>query len=163
LIICVDWQAAAAVGHVFAAVTALVMGAVVLGLPKGVGPHRLVGSTYVVCLVVVDVAALSVHRESTFGVFHALAVLSLLTIVAGVLPLLLGSRSLWAINTHAYCMTWSYAGLVGAGCGQLAANTAGRLELGSWAVPTVIGTVLAVSGLLIFRRVPPIIDQVTTR
>ena len=48
-------------------------------------------------LVVVNVAALSLHREDdTFGVFHALAI-------------------------HAYCMTWSYAGLAAAGCGQLTA------------------------------------------
>ncbi len=97
----VDWQGVAAVGHVLAAVTALVVGAVVLLLPKGVGPHRLVGSIYVVCLVAVDVAALSVHREATFGVFHTLAVLSLLTIVAGVSPMLLGSRSPVAVNMHA--------------------------------------------------------------
>jgi hypothetical protein len=63
---------------------------------------------------------------------------------------------------HAYCMTWSYAGLAAAGCGQLAVSVASRRELGSWVVPTVIGTVLALSGLLIVRRVPRIIDQVTT-
>ncbi len=151
----VDWQGVAAVGHVLAAVTALVVGAVVLWLPKGVGPHRLVGSIYVICLVAVDVAALSVHREATFGVFHTLAVLSLLTIVAGVSPLLLGSRSPVAVNMHAYCMTWSYAGLVAAGCGQLAVTALS--DFGSWAVPTVIGMVLVISGLLIFGKVPPIV------
>jgi len=160
VIVGVDWQTVAAVSHVLAAVTALVAGAVVLRLPKGIGPHRLAGSVYVVCLVTVDLAALSVHREATFGVFHALAVLSLLTIAAGLLPLLLGSRSPVALNMHAYCMTWSYAGLVAAGCGQLAVTFTSRF--GAWMVPTVIGTVLAVSGLLIFRRVPPAIDQVTT-
>ena len=87
--------------------------------------------------------------------FHAPAVLSLLTIVAGVSPLLLGSRSTVAVTTHAYCMTWSYAGLVGAGCGQLAVTTLSGF--GSWLVPTVIGSVLATSGLLIFLRVPPIL------
>lgn len=150
-----DWQGVAAVGHVMAAVTALVVGAVVLALPKGVGRHRPVGSTYVVCLVFVDVAALSVHREATFGVFHALAVISLLTIAAGVLPLLLGSRSPLAVNMHAYCMTWSYAGLVAAGCGQLTASTAS--DIGAWTTPTVICSVLVVSGLLIFSRVPRIV------
>jgi uncharacterized membrane protein len=113
-ILTVDWQTVAASGHVLAAVTALVVGAAVLFRPKGVGRHRLVGLAYVLCLVVVDVAALSVHREATFGVFHALAMLSLLTIAAGLAPFLLGSRSVVALNMHAYCMTWSYAGLVAA-------------------------------------------------
>ena len=160
VIVGVDWQGVAAAGHVVAAVTALVVGAVVLGLPKGVGRHRLVGSTYVVSLVAVDIAALSVHREATFGVFHSLAVLSLLTIAAGLLPLLLGSRSPVALNVHAYCMTWSYAGLVAAGCGQLAVTSTSRV--GAWMVPTVIGTVLAVSGFLIFRRVPRIVEHLLT-
>lgn len=157
LIMGVDWQGVAAVGHVMAAVTALAVGAAVLVLPKGVGWHRLVGSAYVVCLVAVDVAALSVHKEATFGVFHALAVVSLLTLVAGVSPLLLGRRSPWAVNMHAYCMTWSYAGLVAAGCGQLAVNIESGLGMGSALVPTVIGVVLAISGWLIFRRVPPLV------
>jgi len=159
VIVGVDWQTVAAVSHVFAAVTALVVGAVVLRLPKGVGPHRLAGSVYVVCLVTVDLAALSVHREARFGVFHALAVLSLLTIIAGVSPLLLGRRSPAAVYTHAYCMTWSYAGLVAAGCGQLAVTF--MSGFGPWMVPTVIGTVLAISGLLIFRKVPRIVELLT--
>ena len=156
VIVGVDWQTVAAVSHVLAAVAALVVGAVVLTLPKGVGPHRLVGVAYVVCLVSVDLAALSVHREARFGVFHALAVLSLLTIVAGISPLLLGRRSPAAVYTHAYCMTWSYAGLVAAGCGQLAVTFAS--SFGDWMVPTVIGAVLAISGLLIFQRVPRIVE-----
>ncbi len=155
LIIDVDWQGLAAAGHIMAAVTALVVGAVVLALPKGIGRHRGAGSVYVVCLVAVDVAALFVHRNATFGVFHALAVVSLLTIVAGLLPMLMGSRSPLPINMHAYCMTWSYAGLVAAGCGQLTVRVAG--DLGEWAVPTVIIAALVISGLLIRVRVPGIV------
>jgi uncharacterized membrane protein len=157
LIIGVHWEGIAATGHVLAAVTAIVVGAVVLYRPKGVGIHRLVGSAYILSLVVVDIAALAVHREATFGVFHVLAVLSLLTIVVGVLPLVLGSRSPVAVSNHAYCMTWSYAGLIAAGSGQLAAGLLSGQ--GSWAVPAVISAVLAFSGLLIFLRVPPILGD----
>ena len=108
-----------AVGHVVAACSALLVGAAVLLVPKGTQTHRLIGTVYVVALVVVNVAALSLHRENTFGVFHALAVASLATIAVGLALLLLGKRSPPVIATHAYCMTWSYAGLVAAGCGQL--------------------------------------------
>jgi hypothetical protein len=61
-------------------------------------------------------------------------------------------------TTHAYCMTWSYAGLVAAGCGQLVAAI-GQGE-GTWAVPVMIGTVLLLSGVVIFGRVPSILDRV---
>jgi uncharacterized membrane protein len=153
----VDWEQVVATGHVLAAFLALVVGAAVLLLPKGTHTHRVIGTVYVVVLVVVNLAALSLHRENTFGVFHALAVASLVTIAVGLSLLLLGTRSPPVIATHAYCMTWSYAGLVAAGCGQLAAAV-GQGD-GGWVVPVVIGAVLFISGVVIFGRVPSSLDR----
>ena len=155
--IALDWEQALATGHVLAAVSALLVGAAVLLVPKGTHTHRVIGTVYVLALVLVNVAALSLHRESTFGVFHALAVASLVTIAVGLSPLLLGKRSPPVIATHAYCMTWSYAGLVAAGCGQLAVAV-GQGD-GAWVVPVVIGTVLSISGVVIFGRVPSTLDH----
>ena len=152
----VDWEQAWATGHVVAALSALLAGAAVLLLPKGTHTHRAIGTVYGLALVLVNVAALSLHRENAFGVFHALAVASLVTIAVGLSPLLLGKRSPMVIATHAYCMTWSYAGLVAAGCGQL--TVAVGQDLAAWVVPVVIGTVLSISGVVIFARVPSVID-----
>ena len=149
-------EQAVATGHVLAAVTALLVGAAVLLLPKGSPTHRRIGAVYVLALVLVNVAALSLHRESTFGVFHALAVASLVTIALGLSPLLLGKSSPPVIVNHAYCMTWSYAGLVAAGCGQLVEAVGPDA---AWAVPVAIGTVLSVSGVVIFGRVPSTLDR----
>jgi len=146
-----------ATGHVLTAFSALLVGATVLLSPKGTHGHRVIGTVYVLALVLVNVAALSLHRENAFGVFHALALVSLVTIGVGLSPLVVGRRSPPAIATHAYCMAWSYAGLVAAGCGQLAA-AAGQGD-GSWSVPVVIGAVLAISGVLIFGRVPSTLDH----
>jgi uncharacterized membrane protein len=157
----VDWEQALATVHVVAASSALIAGAGVLLLPKGTQLHRAIGAVYVLALVLVNTAALSLHRESTFGVFHALAVASLVTIAVGLSPLLLGKRSPMAIATHAYCMTWSYAGLVAAGCGQLAVAL-GR-DLGAWVVPVAIGAVLSISGVVIFGRVPSVLDRMAER
>ncbi len=126
-------------------------------LPKGTHAHRVIGTVYVLALLLVNVAALSLHRESTFGVFHALAVVSLVTIAVGLSPLLAGRRSPVVIANHAYCMTWSYAGLVAAGCGQLTV-VVGE-DVGAWAVPVAIATVLSISGVVIFGRVPSILDR----
>ena len=57
-------------------------------------------------------------------------------------------------------MTWSYAGLVAAGCGQLA--VAVGQDLAAWVVPVVIATVLTISGVAIFGRVPSILDRLLT-
>jgi len=155
--ISVDWEQASATGHVLAVLLALTAGAAVLVLPKGKHTHRVIGTIYVLALVLGNVAALSLHRENAFGVFHALAVVSLVTIAVALSPLLLGKRSPMVIANHAYCMTWSYAGLVAAGCGQLAAATG--QDVGAWVVPVAIGTVLSISGVVIFGKVPPTLDR----
>ena len=152
-----DWEQGVAIAHLGAALAALVAGLAVLLVPKGTPTHRAVGSAYVVALVLVNVAALSLHREAAFGVFHALAIASLLTIGAALAPLLLGKRSRAAIAFHAFCMTWSYAGLVAAGCGQL--SVARGQDPAAWVVPSVILTVLTVGGFVIASRVPSIVDR----
>lgn len=156
-----DVERAFAAGHVAAALTAIVVGGLVVLLPKGVGRHRLIGFIYVVAIVIVDIAALQVHEEAAFGVFHALAVVSLLTVAIGIVPLLLGSRSPLALSFHAYSMASSYAGLLAAGAGQVAATNADRW--GSESVPITIGVALALSGVVIFLRVPPILNAVLPR
>ena len=152
-----DLEQVLAATHVLAAFTALGAGAAVLLLRKGTHTHRAIGTVYVVALIVVNVAALSLHRESTFGVFHALAVVSLVTIAVGLSPLLFGKRSPMIITTHAYYMTWSYAGLVAAGGGQLTVALA--QDVGAWAVPAAIATVLSISGVVIFGRVPSTLNR----
>ena len=152
-----DGEQAVASAHVVAALSALLAGFAVLVLPKGTHTHRVIGTGYVLALVLVNVAALSLHRENAFGVFHALAVTSLVTIAVGLLPLLLGKRSPRVIATHAFCMTWSYAGLAAAGCGQLA--VAVGQDLAAWVVPVVIGAVLSIGGVIIFGKVPVTLDR----
>ena len=153
----VDQEQIVATAHVVAALTALLAGVAVLLLPKGTHTHRAIGTAYVLALVLVNVAALSLHRQNLFGVFHVLAVASLATIAVGLSPLLVGKRSPRVIATHAFCMTWSYAGLAAAGCGQLA--VAVGHDLAAWVVPVVISAVLSIGGVVIFGRVPPILDR----
>jgi uncharacterized membrane protein len=155
---CMDWEQARATGHVAAACSALAAGVVVLLVPKGRQPHRVAGTVYVCALVVVNVAALSLHREDTFGVFHALAVVSLVTLGVGLTPLLLGRRSPEVLAVHAYCMTWSYAGLVAAGCGQLAAAVGE--DAGAWMVPAGIAATLTICAAVIFVKVPQTLERV---
>lgn len=153
----VDWEQVVATAHVAAALSALLAGIAVVFLPKGTHTHRAIGAAYVLALVLVNVAALSLHRENAFGVFHALAVASLVTIAVGLSPLLLGRRSPRVIATHAFCMTWSYAGLAAAGGGQL--TVAAGDDLAAWMVPVVIGAMLFIGGVVIFGKVPATLDR----
>ena len=55
-------------------------------------------------------------------------------------------------------MTWSYAGLLAAGFGQLAAMNNDRF--GDWLVPVTIAAVLLASAAVIVRRLPPVLSGV---
>ena len=152
-----DWEQIVATAHVGAASSALLAGLAVVFLAKGTRTHRAIGTAYVLAMVLVNVAALSLHRANAFGVFHWLALASLGTIAVGLAPLLMGKRSPRVIATHAFCMTWSYVGLAAAGSGQLA--VAVGHDRAAWVVPLVIVGVLSIGGLVIFGRVPLTLDR----
>ena len=138
--------------HVAAAVTALALGAAVLRRSKGDRRHRISGRVYVVCMLVVNIAALITYKETgQFGAFHALAIASLLTLAAGVMPFFLGFRGPGHVERHAYFMSWSYVGLVGAGTAQLA-----NMYLPAWQATVLVASILVVSlgGAAIHRLVP---------
>ena len=104
-----------------------------------------------------NVAALSLHRESTFGVFHALAVVSLVTIGVGLVPLLSAAdrrRSSRPTRT-----AWRGRTPVSSQRGAANSRWLSVRVIEAWAVPVVIGTVLAISGVIIFGRVPSILDH----
>ena len=94
-----DVEQSLATGHVAAASSALLLGC--CAVAQRHTHHRMIGTFYGLALVLVNVAALSLHRENTFGVFHGLAVASLVTIAFGLSPLFLGNRSPVFIATHA--------------------------------------------------------------
>lgn len=109
------------------------------------------GASYVTALVIVDLAALFIHDEAGFGVFHALAIVSLVTVATALVVIAAGRRRPAFVATHAYCMAWSYAGLVAAGCGQVTTTVGDASAL---MVLVVILAALAVSGVAIHTRVP---------
>lgn len=142
---------ALALAHLSAAIVAIVIGIWVFASPKGTTRHRVLGGIYVGLLVLLDVAALSLHREAVFGPFHMLAILSLATILVAIGLMVLTRRPPAIVATHAFMMSWSYAGLISAGMGQFAV----QLHVnGTGVVWTVILATLLIAGIVIQIRVP---------
>ena len=109
--------------HVGAAVVALVLGAVVFAMRKGTIRHRAVGACYVGTLLLSNAVALTVTRSTGgFGPFHVLAIVSLCTLVVGLVPLWILPRGPRAIAVHGITMGFSYVGLVAAGLSQAVAQ-----------------------------------------
>src|SRR5262245_16186831 len=76
--------------HFASAIAALALGAAVVPTTrKGTSEHRLVGMGFVLAMVTVNVTALGLYRlTGTFGPFHALALMSLMSLLLGVVPAL---------------------------------------------------------------------------
>ncbi|MEL6122114.1 MAG: DUF2306 domain-containing protein [Bacteroidota bacterium] len=99
--------------HTLFSVLALLSGLVVFFLPKGTMRHKQIGYTYVVSMFALIITSFWIFDLfAGFGVFHAMSIVSLVTlIIALYFPLFGRSGELWFI-AHYIWMGYSYVGLV---------------------------------------------------
>ena len=94
------------------------MGLFVTVANKGTAVHRRAGWIHAASMLGVNVTALMLYQlTGRFGPFHAAAVFSLLTLVAGVVPARRRNGPQW-VGRHAYWMSGSYVGLVAAAAAE---------------------------------------------
>ncbi len=135
--------------HVVSAMVALVLGATVLLLRKGNSRHRLLGQVYFGSMLILNLTALLIYRLfGGFGLFHVAAVISLATVIAGVLGV--RRRKPGWVDRHYYWMTFSYVGLL-AGAASEAATRLPQAPFW-WAVALASLVILVGGALIIFRR-----------
>lgn len=104
--------------HTVSGYLALTFGAGIILLRKATTLHRIAGYLYVASMVVLNVSALAIYRVfHTFGPFHVLALVSLASVVAGLVPAL-RRRSGW-LAAHYKWMCWSYVGLLAATAAEI--------------------------------------------
>jgi uncharacterized membrane protein len=73
--------------HTFAAMAALTRGTVQLSAPKGTISHRIVGSIWVLLMLVVSISAFSIHQLQIWGQWspiHLLAIFTQVTLLVAV-------------------------------------------------------------------------------
>lgn len=101
--------------HLVAAVIALATGAAVLLLPKATVTHRRVGYVYTAAMVGVLLTSFSIyHLYGSFGIFHWLAVVSTVTLIGGMVPIVWRKPAGRYIEIHFAFMYWSVVGLYAA-------------------------------------------------
>jgi uncharacterized membrane protein len=107
------------IAHVTFALAAMSSGAFVLLRRKGTLSHKRLGYLYAFSMVGLNVTALMIYRLfHRPGPFHVLALVSLGTLIAGLLPAL-RRRAGW-IERHYRMMAWSYVGLCAAFLAEIA-------------------------------------------
>ena len=105
--------------HLISSIIALVTGLLVLTTTKGTTRHKKIGYIYVVSMVVLNLTAFMIYSLfRKFGIFHWFSVLSCLTLIGGMYPVLT-KKSKNYILFHFNFMYWSVVGLYCAFCAEI--------------------------------------------
>lgn len=101
--------------HFIASLFALLFGTLILVLPKGTAKHKIIGRLYSLSMLVVLITAFMTYRLfGTWGIFHWTAVISSLTLISGLLPILTKRPRHNYVSLHLSFMYWSVIGVYGA-------------------------------------------------
>jgi uncharacterized membrane protein len=99
--------------HTSASVIALILGTITLSLTKGTLLHKRIGYSYAIAMIILLITAFMLYNLfGRWGIFHWAAVLSSLTLIAGMLPILMRVKNYTSL--HLGFMYWSVIGLYGA-------------------------------------------------
>ncbi len=97
--------------HFVAAILALLTGTMVLASRKGTAKHRKLGYSYSVTMgIVLATSFLLYNLHGRFGILHWFAVVSSVTLLAGMIPMFL-KRPKQYLKLHLAFMYWSVIGL----------------------------------------------------
>jgi uncharacterized membrane protein len=101
--------------HFIASIFALLLGTFILVLNKGTTIHKIFGRLYALTMLVVLITAFMTYRLfGTWGIFHWTAVISSLTLVCGLIPILIKRPINNYKSLHFSFMYWSIMGVYGA-------------------------------------------------
>jgi len=100
--------------HLIASVIALFTGLFVLVTTKGTKQHKQIGYVYAIAMIVLNITAFMIYRlYGKFGIFHWFAVISCLTLFAGLYPVIAKTSKNYLLS-HFNFMYWSVIGLYAA-------------------------------------------------
>lgn len=150
--------------HTTFGVVALLAGTVVVLLRKGTRWHRTLGHVYLTSMISLNVTALFIYRLfGHFGPFHWLALSSLLTLMAGMVPVFTRQpKGLW-LERHAIFINISFIGLVAATSAEITSRIPGLEEAFGPVVGLTSALVIVIGMVLLFRNLPKSVRRTPAR
>ena len=146
--------------HLIVSIIAMISGMMVLYRPKGTKQHKQLGYIYVIVMLLVNLTAFMIYRLfGGFGIFHFFAIVSLLTLLAGMYPIL-KRKGKYSIFRHFTYMYWSVVGLYCAFCAEVLTRAPRLLGIqNSWGLfSLLVGVsifVVMFIAVLIFKKYKP--------
>lgn len=150
--------------HTVFGLVALLAGTVVLLIRKGTRWHRTLGHIYLTSMLALNATALFIYNlYGVFGPFHWLALCSLVTLIAGMVPVFTRRpRGHW-LEWHAAFINGSYVGLVAATAAEITSRLPGTENNFGTVVAITSLLVMGVGGYLIQRYMPRAINGTPVR
>jgi uncharacterized membrane protein len=137
--------------HLIAALLAMVAGAVVLLNTKAGTFHKRVGYVYVVLMLVLNGTAFQIYQLfGRFGPFHWMALVSLASVLGGMLPVLFRRYVGGWVYWHYYFMNWSVVGLYAAFWAETFTRTLPVRQF--WGIVALSTAITAFIGSRLIRR-----------
>ena len=140
----------------------MLFGSIILIIPKGTDIHKFIGRIYALAMLVVLVTAFLTYRlYGTWGIFHWSAVISSLTLIFGLIPILLKKPINNFRSLHFSFMYWSVIGVYGAFVSETLVRMPkvvikSGLPNGFFYIMTGIGTALVMGiGVYFFLKLKP--------
>lgn len=96
--------------HTITAILSMIFGTAVLLNRKGTLRHRRMGRVYGISMLLMILSAFAIYNLGGFSLFHAFALVSLITLILGIIPVLRKKKPNWYAS-HYYFMSWSVVGL----------------------------------------------------
>jgi uncharacterized membrane protein len=101
--------------HLISSILALIFGTMVLVLTKGTRFHKQIGYAYAGSMLGVIVTAFMIyHLFGRFGIFHITAIISTISLLGGMIPVVLRKPVNGWLRLHYSFMFWSVIGLYAA-------------------------------------------------
>ncbi len=138
--------------HTIFGLIALSAGTAVILLKKGTRLHRTLGHVYFNGMLALNITALFIYNLfGGFGPFHWLALISLITLVAGMIPVLFRWPTKRWVQVHAGFISGSYVGLVAAFAAEITSRLPGTEDNFGMVVGVTSAVINAVGFALILR------------
>lgn len=118
--------------HLFFAIVAMITGLVVVFNTKGTAFHKRIGYVYVANMLLLNISSFFISNFNGFSIFHFFAIVSLVTILAGMYPTLKKTKN-W-LQKHYYFMAWSVVGLYCAFWSEVGTRFVNNMKDFWWAV-----------------------------
>ena len=150
--------------HTVFGTVAFLSGTIVVLIRKGTRWHRTFGHVYLTSMLSLNATSLFIYDLfGHFGPFHWLAVSSLLTLTAGMVPVFARRPKGRWLEWHALFINISFIGLVAASAAEITSRIPGLEANFGLVVGVTSAAIIGIGAFLIRRKLPQSIGRTPAR